>query len=145
MGTPFDPRRTFHELALGLDVVLPYARAGAVSAPGAASFLAEVQFAMHAARRLDALPWAAVLEVSVTHLSASERDLLVTGAPPDPFTLCMANEYAWMLRLPDELPDSPSLAGPGLADLFGFARSHGFRYLRLDLDALPLSGMDVRS
>lgn len=145
MAEPLDPRRSLRELVLGIDALLPFARASTAPAADITPALASSVAAVNACRRLDALPWSPFLDASLQHLTPSEVEALSAGAAPDPFLLSMANDHAWLLYCPDPMFATRAALGPGLAALFALAQKHGFRYVRIDEDAPPIPGLLIHA
>lgn len=143
MSRAADPRQVLRELCLGLASVMPYARAGTSTSHEGTIAVATAKRTLDDHRRLDGLPWAATLEVSLAHLSPAEIDALQSNTPPDPFIVSMSSPYAWLLHLPVSVPDDAAALGPGLAALHRFARENGFTYVRVDADALTLPSLAV--
>jgi len=138
-----DPRHVLRELCLGLADVLPYARAGTSTSQEGTIAVATAKKLLEDHRRIDRLPWAACLEVSISHLTASEIDALQSNTAPDPFIISMSSPYAWLLHLPASATEHTGVLGPGLAALYRIARDNGFTYVRLDADAATIPSLSV--
>lgn len=138
-----DPRLALRDLTLALAALLPYARQGGGGSLEAAQEIANARRLLDHARQLDGLPWSAVMDASLAHLSPAEREALQSGHTPDPFTLCMTNDHAYMVfRADGGTADAPVL-GPGLSAIAARAADHGFRYVRLDEDCATVPGLET--
>lgn len=137
-----DPRATVRDLTLALAALLPYARHGGGASLEAAQEMANAQRLLVQARQLDGLPWSAVMDVSLSHLSPAEREALQAGHTPDPFALCMSSDHGYVLFRAGEPAANEPVLGPGMAAIATRAGESGFRYVRLDEDCALIPGLE---